>query len=62
MRIALDKGAKGPVLDCYAGSGTTLVACANMGIQAIGIEIMEKYCIEAVRRLRSRQRTLIEIG
>lgn len=39
------------VLDCYAGSGTTLVACRKRGINCIGVEEVEEYCQGALTRL-----------
>jgi site-specific DNA-methyltransferase (adenine-specific) len=42
----------GVVLDPFAGAGSTLVAAADQGLRAVGIEIREEACEQAVERLQ----------
>lgn len=49
-------GTPGSVLDPYMGSGTTGVACANLGVAFIGCEIDPRYFDIACRRIEDAQR------
>lgn len=51
-RILQASDVDGPIVDPFAGSGSTLRAASDLGLSAIGIEAEERWCEVAASRLQ----------
>lgn len=51
MRDLIRKCPPGTIIDPFMGSGSTLVACQQLGRRCIGFDVDQKWCDVAIRRL-----------
>lgn len=58
LRTIIESNIGDLILDPFCGSGGTLLACKELNRNGIGIEINEKYCEIAKRRLQTTTRSL----
>jgi site-specific DNA-methyltransferase (adenine-specific) len=54
LRYLIGKLNAQTVLDPFAGGGSTLLAAAELGVRAVGVEIDERYCEAIAQRLTDR--------
>jgi site-specific DNA-methyltransferase (adenine-specific) len=60
LRRLIGKSQSGTVLDPFCGAGSTLIAASQLNRQAIGIEIEERYCEIAAKRLQQESLPIME--
>lgn len=60
--VVARRGGEATVLDPFMGSGTTLYAAKQEGVRAIGVEVEERWCEVAAKRLAQQPFRLVEVA